>query len=120
MKADKSAGVKKADKDKVSKLLHGADGVPYKIVYKTKRRYTPGSRRANAYINFCKVYAKQLRSEKPEVTFKEVGTLAGEKWRSMSADEKAVHTLAPVAPVAPVESVVVAPEHLVSDETKEI
>lgn len=115
MKADKSAGVKKIDK--VSKLLHDADGVPYKIVYKTKRRYTPGSRRANAYINFCKVYAKQLRSEKPEVTFKEVGVLAGEKWRSMSAEEKAVHAPVVVAPVAvPAADAVVAPP----TETNEI
>lgn len=112
MKVDKSVKLQ----DKVSKLLHDADGAPYKIVYKTKRRYTPGSRKANSYINFCKEFSKKLRTETPGIKFKEVGVLAGEKWRSLTHEEKSVyvHQSAPVV----LESVVAvdAVDHVVVKE----
>jgi tRNA U34 5-carboxymethylaminomethyl modifying enzyme MnmG/GidA len=42
-----------------------------------------------AYMYFSQEYREQLKQDNPDMTFGEIGKALGEKWKVISADEKA-------------------------------
>jgi len=55
-----------------------------------KKRKDPNApkRASNAYMIFCKERRTQLKSERPELPFGQLGKRLGDMWRSMTAEEK--------------------------------
>ena len=59
-------------------------------LYKAKKCVAHNySSRSNPYFNFCSRQRKALKSSYPRLTFKEIGSLLGKIWRSMTSEEKA-------------------------------
>src|ERR1700722_3373936 len=55
-----------------------------------KKRKDPNApkRASNAYMIFCKERRSQLKLDRPDLPFGQLGKRLGEMWRSMSAEEK--------------------------------
>ena len=62
------------------------------VVVRKKRKDPNAPKRAsNAYMIFCKERRAQLKLDRPDLPFGQLGKRLGEMWRSMSAEEKRVY-----------------------------
>ena len=65
---------------------------PPEVVVRKKRKDPNAPKRAsNAYMIFCKERRAQLKLDRPDLPFGQLGKRLGELWRSMSAEEKRVY-----------------------------
>ena len=65
---------------------------PPEVVVRKKRKDPNAPKRAsNAYMIFCKERRAQLKLDRPDLPFGQLGKRLGEMWRSMSAEEKRLY-----------------------------
>ncbi|KAI8449560.1 high mobility group box domain-containing protein [Phakopsora pachyrhizi] len=66
------------------------DGNPVVKQRRTKKEKDPNApkRPLSAYMYFSQDWRERIKAENPEVSFGEIGRLLGQKWKSLSDEEK--------------------------------
>ena len=65
--------------------------LPEVVVRKKRKDPNAPKRASNAYMIFCKERRAQLKLDRPDLPFGQLGKRLGEMWRSMSAEEKRLY-----------------------------
>ena len=88
-----SGGVLGGHSSSGSSSSHSAKQQPLAEVVVRKKRKDPNApkRASNAYMIFCKERRAQLKLDRPDLPFGQLGKRLGEMWRSMPPEEKRMY-----------------------------